>query len=98
MFIKFCSIKLTTVIAIQQVAPSNIGFPPFLIILMILLFKPIAAIAIIMKNLLSSFKGINKSGLTPNLILIVVIIDGSVNLLVEILVFLSSHFFYRLSD
>ena len=75
-FIKFCNIKLTTVIAVQQVAPSNIAFPPFLIILMRLLFKPIATIAIIMKNLLSSFKGINKSGLTPKLMVIVVIIDA----------------------
>lgn len=53
-----CIKRLTTVIPIQQQPPSKIGFPPDLISLIMLLFKPIAAMAIIIKNLLSSLSGL----------------------------------------
>lgn len=61
---------------IQQHAPNKIGLPPVLISLITLLFNPIAAIAMIMKNLDSSFNGANTSAFTPRLIQIVVIIDA----------------------
>ena len=47
--------------------------PPDLMSLITLLFRPIAAIAIIIKNLLNSFNGVNMSEFTPRLMDIVVI-------------------------
>ena len=46
-----CISRLTKVMPIQQHAPNKIGLPPVLISLITLLFNPIAAIAMIMKNL-----------------------------------------------
>ena len=71
-----CIARLTTVIPTQQEAPRRIGFPPDLTSFTTLLFRPIAAIAMIMKNLDSSFNGANTSAFTPRLIQIVVIIDA----------------------
>ncbi len=45
----------------QQQNPKRIGFPPFLINFTISVFSPMEAIAIIIKNLLNSFKGRNTS-------------------------------------
>ena len=62
------------VIPIQQEAPRRSGFPPDFINFITLLFRPIAAMAIMMKNLDSSFSGANISALIPILIHAVVII------------------------
>ena len=62
------------VIPIQQEAPRRSGFPPDFINFITLLFRPMAAIAIMMKNLDSSFSGANTSALIPILIHAVVII------------------------
>ena len=69
---------------IQQDAPSRIGLPPDLTILTTLLFKPIAAIAIMMKNLDNSFSGANTSALTPRLLHIVVIIAAMIKYRINI--------------
>ena len=69
-----CMARLTTVIPTQQDAPRSIGFPPDLINLTTLLLSPIAAIAIIIKNLESSFNGENTSALIPMLTHTVVMI------------------------
>ena len=74
----FCRIKLTTVIPIQQLAPIIIGFPPFLINFTIYVFNPIAAIAMIIKNLLNSLNGLNKLEGTPNPVAIVVMIEAAI--------------------
>ena len=60
-----CITRLTTVITPQQQPPSSIGFPPDLISLTTLLFRPIAAMAIMIKNLLSSLRGLKISEGTP---------------------------------
>lgn len=46
----------------QQLKPNKIGFPPRLIRVIIFVFKPIAAIAMTIKNLLNSFRGLHISG------------------------------------
>ncbi|MFA7074498.1 MAG: hypothetical protein WC234_04845, partial [Endomicrobiaceae bacterium] len=50
----YCITRLIAAIAIQQEKPINIGFEPVFTSLTMFVFKPIAAIAIIMKNLLNS--------------------------------------------
>ena len=62
------------VIPTQQEAPRRSGFPPDFINFITLLFRPMAAMAIMMKNLDSSFSGANTSALIPILIHAVVII------------------------
>ena len=69
-----CIVRLTMVIPIQQEAPRRSGFPPDFINFITLLFRPMAAMAIMMKNLDSSFSGANTSALIPILIHAVVII------------------------
>ena len=54
---KCCISRLTPAIPIQQQSPIKIGFPPVFTSLMMLVFRPIAAIAMTIKNLLISFKG-----------------------------------------
>ena len=83
-FMIYCIIRLTTVMPIQQDAPSRIGLPPDFTILTTLLFKPIAAIAIMMKNLDNSFSGANTSALTPRLLHIVVIIAAMIKYRINI--------------
>ena len=73
-----CNTRLTIVIPIQQLAPIIIGFPPVLISLMISVFNPIAAIAITIKNLLSSLNGVKKLVDTPQPTAIVVITDAPI--------------------
>ena len=60
-----CITRLTPDMPSQQQKPINIGFAPDLISFTILVFKPIAAIAIMMKNLLSSLSGEKKLFGTP---------------------------------
>lgn len=48
---------------IQQQSPKIIGFPPVFINFTMLVFKPIAAIAIVIKNLPASVKGVVKLAL-----------------------------------
>ena len=64
-FIICCIIRLTIVIPHQHDAPTAMGFPPVLISCIILLFNPIAAIAIIIKNFDNSLSGWNTSALIP---------------------------------
>ena len=52
-----CMPRLTREIPTQQQNPVKMGFPPVLTSLMIFVFSPIAAIAMTMRNLLSSFSG-----------------------------------------
>ena len=52
--VNFCINKLTTIIPTQQNDPSNIGFPPVFINLTISVLRPIAPIAITIKNLLTA--------------------------------------------
>lgn len=68
--------RLTAVMPIQQTAPSKSGLPPVFISLMILLFRPIALIAMIIRNLLNSFIGLKNELSTPKLTAIVVIIEA----------------------
>lgn len=63
---------------IQQQNPRNIGFAPLFTSLTMLVFIPIAAIAITMRNLLSVLSGSNTSALTPQLTAIVVITDAPI--------------------
>ena len=73
-----CMIRLTPVIPIQQQRPIRIGFPPVLINLIILEFRPIAAMARMIKNLLSSFNGKKTFIDTPMFTAIVVITDAAI--------------------
>ena len=68
----------------QQQNPNASGLPPVLINLMILVFKPIAAIASTIKNLLSSFNGVNTSAETPAFTAIVVIKDAPIKYNIKI--------------
>lgn len=63
---------------VQQQAPRRIGFPPDLISFIILLLRPIAAIAMMIKNLLSSFKGENTAADIPKFMATVVMTDASI--------------------
>lgn len=72
-----CMSKLTTVMPIQQKKPRVKGFPPVLINLTILVFKPTAVIASTMKNLLNVFNGVNMSADTPTDVATVVMTDAS---------------------
>ena len=60
----------------QQQKPSNNGFPPVLISLMIFVFNPIAVIAQMIKNLLNSFIGLNTEADTPKFVATVVITEA----------------------
>lgn len=50
-----CKRRLTVAIATQQQNPNKIGFPPFLTNLIRSVLRPMALIAITIKNLLSCF-------------------------------------------
>lgn len=75
---KFCKIRLTPVMPIQQHAPMAIGLPPFLTSLTMLVFSPIAAIAMMMKNLLSSLMGAKKEAGSPKWMAVVVMMDAPI--------------------
>ena len=61
----------------QQKNPITRGFPPVLINFTILVFNPIAPVAIIIKNLLIVFIGLNTLPGTPHCTATVVITDAS---------------------
>ena len=63
--------------ATQQQKPIRIGFPPVRTSFTILVFRPIAAIAMIMKNLESSLKGEKTEASTPRETDTVVITEAS---------------------
>ena len=64
-------------IPIQQQNPIILGFPPVFISLTMSVFRPIAAIASTMKNLLSSLIGENTPALTPRDSAIVVMMEAA---------------------
>ena len=57
--------RLVKMIAIQQRAPRRMDFPLDLIIVMRLVLRPIALIAMMMKNMESCLRGEKKLVLTP---------------------------------
>ena len=61
----------------QQQNPKTIGFPPDFTSFTMFVFKPIAAIARMIKNLLSSLNGVNIDEGTPKLVAIVVKIEAN---------------------
>ena len=71
-----CKIKLTKVIPVQQLAPIKIGFPPVFTSFTKSVFKPMAAIAITIKNLLRFLNGAKKLVGTPYPTAIVVITEA----------------------
>ena len=60
-----CMPRLVRMIAIQQRAPRRMDFPLDLIIAMRLVLRPIALIAMMMKNMESCLRGEKKLLLTP---------------------------------
>ena len=60
----------------QQHAPIINGFPPVLINFIMLVFSPIADIAVTIRNLLNVFNGIKKSPETPKDSATVVMIEA----------------------
>ena len=60
----------------EQEKPRSRGLPPVFTNFTISVFKPIAAIAIMIKNLLKFLSGVKKDALTPKLSAIVVIIEA----------------------
>ena len=79
-----CIIRLTAVIAIQHIPPRIMGLPPDLISFIRLLLSPIAVIAIIIQNLLRSFKGAKECEGTPALKATVVITDAIIKNIINI--------------
>lgn len=74
-----CRIKrLTAVIPTQRQAPSTMGLPPVFTSLMMLLFKPMAAMAITIKNLLNSLTGAKTAAGTCRRRATVVITDAAI--------------------
>ena len=63
---KACIPRLVRMIVIQQRAPRRMDFPLDLIIAMRLVLRPIALIAMMMRNLESCLRGEKKLLLTPN--------------------------------
>ena len=61
-----CIPRLVSMIAIQQRAPRRMDFPLDLIIAMRLVLRPIALIAMMMRNIESCLRGEKKLLLTPN--------------------------------
>lgn len=70
--------RLTVVIPIQQLAPIRIGLPPVFTNFTISVFNPMAAIAMTMKNLLNSLKGLKKDVGIPKFTATVVIMDAAI--------------------
>lgn len=69
--------RLTAEIPTQQQKPIRIGLPPDLMSLTILVLRPIAAIAITIKNLLTVLNGEKKASETPNDVATVVMSDAA---------------------
>lgn len=72
-----CMNRLTTVIPTQQQNPITIGLPPVLINLTIFVLIPMADMARIMKNLLSSLIGVKKEAGTPKEVVMVVMMEAN---------------------
>lgn len=72
-------IRLTQVMPSQQQAPMKMGLPPVLISLIRSVFRPIAAIAQMMKNLDSSLKGWKTAASIPDKVAIVVMMEARTN-------------------
>ena len=80
----FCRHKLVRMIPIQQANPKNIGFPPVFTNFITSVFNPIAAIAMIIKNLLKFLNGENRlAGIWNKLVQIVVINDAAINQIIK---------------
>lgn len=62
----------------QQIAPRTSGFPPVFMSFTTLLFKPIAPMAITIRNLLSVLSGSNNLASTPADTTIVVIKEATI--------------------
>ena len=60
-----CIPRLTAAMATQQQNPIRMGLPPVFTSLTTLVFKPMAAMAIMMKNLLCCLKRLKKEASTP---------------------------------
>ena len=60
-----CTPRLVRMIVIQQRAPRRMDFPLDLIIAMRLVLRPIALIAMMMKNMESCLRGEKKLVMTP---------------------------------
>ncbi len=71
-------------IPVQQQNPIMIGLPPVLISFTILVFKPIAAMARTMKNLLSSLMGAKTLESIPADAAIVVMTDAAIKYRINI--------------
>lgn len=72
-----CINRLTAEIPTQQQKPIRIGLPPDLMSLTMLVLRPIAAIAITIKNLLTVLNGEKKASETPNDVATVVMSDAA---------------------
>lgn len=72
-------IRLTQVMPSQQQAPMKMDLPPVLISLIRSVFRPMAAIAQMMKNLDSSLKGWKTAASTPDKVEIVVMMEAKTN-------------------
>lgn len=72
-----CRARLDAMMPSQQQNPRMIGFPPDFTSFTMFVFKPIAAIARMIKNLLSSLNGVNTAAGTPKLVAIVVMIEAN---------------------
>lgn len=81
---KCCITRLTPVMPTQQKNPRTIGFPPVFINLIIFVFRPIAAIARTIKNLLNSLTGLKTARSAPAETEIVVITDARIKYRINI--------------
>lgn len=73
----FCMPRLTAAMDTQQHRPMKMGLPPVRTSFTMSVFRPMAAIAIMMKNLLSSLNGENTLPGTPRAVEMVVISEAS---------------------
>ena len=74
---RFCIPRLTAAMAAQQHSPMKIAFPPVRIIFTRSVFSPMAAIAMMIKNLDSSFSGAKADASIPAATAAVVITEAS---------------------
>ena len=72
-----CISRLTQAMLTQQQRPTKMGFMPLFTSLTMLVFRPIAAIAMTIKNLLSVLNGTNTLAGTPAAVQTVLMTDAS---------------------
>ncbi len=70
--------RLVPVMPSQQQAPMRMGFPLDFTSLMMLVFKPMAAMATTIRNLINSFTGEKKLEKTPRLTAMVVMTEAAI--------------------